>query len=1214
MVAHDRGSAPWLRGFFGSSAEEANGFYGEFTPSVNVKYPPNMLRPSQAMTIAEGNRLHVDDLLSKVYQFTQSFDTWEFKALPIRMSESMVDRITATITELTLLQQTVEGLTPQLIELKEEQHAVKKKHWQQGYEMKGEYFMTPGGQREARLKHAALKNNVVATMAVQIKKAIISYPFYWQQHQKTQGMVYPRFEDALRQEINMFGVVSNHAKGIYGAINHMKRWTRGDHRAPLDGFDMAIVASGQLEKAVYDVDKTWNTEAYRSGTNHAQKMITGGADAMKSHVRKMIPNIYEDIVRKATNKPLTDVDFFKQRHISSAHFVIQADKLGAPDGRGFREPAVQAMALPKNEWHTFTLSEALDNDIRFDSHGNLDEEKYQSYMRNLQKVLERYDFSDGSVPDPFLWRKRDLIVGGKDKLAKDPSNYAVCQCLGDREESIHSLRDDEAVAVSMAQNDGLTMEEQHLLDEFLMAVESVRDVPAGIANGLATKKAELATEAAKGFADGSTHLDSEWGGLKFSYIREVGLAGWDTSKPYGYGTVANMMSLLKSLQTEAGGDGKFAGWEYKHLIGKYTQLKNMFDKMWDYIKRVSPTNDMASVRYVPIASTPAFRDLQKNERVADNARRAAVLGSFLTGTRFPTFVATEEDASANGVSLQMARAVQAVFGIGDDQKAFYNVVAQTEPEEILRAAAVADQIDELFAKWLSNSRRDALTLKEFTQVEAASGKLDASSSKSLIMVVGYLLTMLGTVDSDGNYDERAFLQFSNALLAKFGDDYDRHHRVADQTVTQMYQMLPLHFAGRNWRNSDLSETFGPGKTFFAADAENAGRALDARTVGQISGDDAKFESGKFARSRFERTALGGYDASTAKSSRANRASFAYQKGDQFISASAGHQPGGPFVATDDADISDEGRPKIYSRRNMIQRFDNIKHAFRDARKRLYGFVYLTSRISKDQNMALIQNGIPSFLGAIGSNPFVQLIMDMLLLMKSGTDTGFLAHNYGNSNFGQDPGHKELKFNLTLWMAAVIINGANIAILPGAGYAGYRGGLNIDAIKNVEAFKRMGRRREELERGASMLWFSVPASYSRSKMLEQANPCPLSGQVDEKAIGYRVDQTHAAARKKKQPFPGHSFYDHYWKLSEFNANRPYQANSYDALRRTQNVPMLSMHRKVREYNDKSGQWDIAYSGSAHIDNAGTVDLQQTLSGEVTFGQKAAHAEEAVTVRV
>ena len=63
-------TGPWLRGLFGAAAEAADGHYGEMTPSVNVRYAPNQLRPSQAMTIDEGNRMHVDELLTSLLQFT----------------------------------------------------------------------------------------------------------------------------------------------------------------------------------------------------------------------------------------------------------------------------------------------------------------------------------------------------------------------------------------------------------------------------------------------------------------------------------------------------------------------------------------------------------------------------------------------------------------------------------------------------------------------------------------------------------------------------------------------------------------------------------------------------------------------------------------------------------------------------------------------------------------------------------------------------------------------------------------------------------------------------------------------------------------------------------------------------------------------------------------------------------------------------------------
>lgn len=1211
----------WLRGIFGAAAEQANGFYGEMTPNVNVRYAKDTLRPSQAMTIDESRRLEVDHLLKRMYLFTTTFNSWEFKVLPLKASDFMVDEWEAEITRLTLLQQTVEGLTPQLIEIEKERHAVRKKHWQQGFEIKGENFMTPQGKHEFSLKYGALQMNVIATMQQQIKKAIMSFPDYWAQHQKIQGPVFPNGKAVMAQEINMHGVL-NQEKGVYAAINHMKRRTRGDVREPVGGFDTMVLASGQLEKNVYDMDKSFETEAYRSGDANAKKMLLQGADGMISKLGGMVSSIYEDTPKPATNKPMTELDLFKQNFISTAHFVINADALGPKNPRGVREPMVQAMALPLNDWHTFRLTECCEHDPTFDDNGEIDDGKMRRLLANLGSYLQQYDFSDGSVPDPFLWRSRFNVHNGQlDRASNEPGNFNKVEYIGDFEESVRSPDEDLDAANKMAENDGLTESQRDLLMDFKQAMDSVRVPPPSMIDSFSDWKDDIAQVSEEAMTSGA-YMDNEWGGPTVEFINALGpqiATAWKETKPYGFGSVAGMLSLLKSIAGNTN-PSLFAAWEHRDLINKYPLLKTALDKVWAFLKRATPTNALATQRLIPVNSVTAFKDSASSPHIADNARRCAILSSLFTGHRYPLFVDMPPGAASDDPTLDNFNDFAGLgTSLDDYSPVFKFVLASSPPEQVTRAVAAGSGFKKAWKQWTTEDFE--VSVENILDKPETMGLTKENAWKALVMMMGYVLTLSEMAGTDGDLDMRGVAAYTPALAKRFAEDYDLHHRgVPDDQTTREKMMTPLHFGNQAWKNPQTVQQWVDAG-YYAADPEyptvvlgallSLKRDLQGNALLQVA-----------ARERFGRTRLGaklkktpptGYNTGTATRLRSATTGFAMEQGDHFIGASAGLQPGGPFVASRyDTDANgNQSDVHFVERRNMINRFAYVKQCISDPLKRMYAFAVLTSRPSLGQNRAFIDHGIPSMFGCIGFNIAIQQIMDALVLIKSGGETGFLAHNYANSNFGQDPGHKELKFNLTLWMGAVVTNGANINILPGAGYAGFTGGLDTDVIKDRAALVEMGKSRAKLRQGASMMFFVVPASYSRQVMLTQSNPCTLGGKIDPSKLKYRLEPRYQTHHNKQLPFPGWIRANNEYDFDQsINGRKPHLAYSYEALRRNQNIPLFSMHRAVREYNAMSGKFEPAYRGSAHIDNAGFGDLQQTLSGEVVIGKRHQAVQDAI----
>lgn len=203
-VAIERAAGPWLRGFTTASVEPSDGF-SSYGPKMNELYPPDMLVPTTALSLADGSKYDVDYLLKKVYHFVASIDSWEFTMLPVRFMKGMVTQWTEEITHFTLLQVTPEGVTPQLIEYQTAVHSLRKDHLQQGFEMKGEFFAHPAGRREFNTKREVVANNVVGSMQFAIKTAAIGSLDHWYNYQRKFGREFHNYHEAAQEMVGASG-------------------------------------------------------------------------------------------------------------------------------------------------------------------------------------------------------------------------------------------------------------------------------------------------------------------------------------------------------------------------------------------------------------------------------------------------------------------------------------------------------------------------------------------------------------------------------------------------------------------------------------------------------------------------------------------------------------------------------------------------------------------------------------------------------------------------------------------------------------------------------------------------------------------------------------------------------------------------------------------------------------------------------------------------
>lgn len=1214
-VAIEADAGPWLRGLVGIKGQAELRNEVDYAPQFNSYYEDNALRPTTALTLADGYKLKVDYLLKKAHFFVADIDDWTTAVLPIRFSESMVTKWEEEITRFTLFQITSEGISPQLIEFQSVSHAVKKDRWQQGFEMKEEWFATKEGLAEFDKKLMILANNALGSMQYAIKIAIASAPDHWQAFQRQFGREMGDYYGSFQADtVEPAGALSINDKGIHRLRVLGEQYTEGsDIQVPV--YDTLIIPAGRLANIALNAAADYELNASEVGVAAQSQMLKNPKAAMA----RRLPDgmvVYEDRVTTATNKKADEMYPFRVDLTSSSMSILENTKLGEVDPRGIREPTIELLTIPGNDWTKFSIKEAINNDVRFDHvTGQLHEGYHRRFKGNMQKLIDNngYDFSDGTPPDFFMWRVGADMVNGVNRN----NHYEMVRYYGDFEDhkNVVTLDHDLAVAHKMmkyALEKGLvTQEDIDTIDHVVQASMNLTNLNEEM--GLTNDDLRAYV---RSFAN-RVGVDTEWGGnLRTDDFNPT------PDSPYGF----SLPLLLSYLKTSTGNQRRidFPEWGEGQTLD-YPKIRAAIYRVWNFFKQACPDNSLMTPRFCPpeIASR-----LGTSAAAEETKAKIAFLSHFITGMQYPTFVLGNAAAGGGG---QRAASLS-IFTRGTGIMRAENALPLTD--DVALASQNVALFRKVFDEWVASSKAKEIDMtwtgivEEITWqnfVTTVVGGTDYANTEEkkrniLAQVVSYLLPLLdGLEGKEGAVDFRLFdrIQPFDANLINAFASTDVDSRVGEQNVANNAQVPSLiSFTGDTWRSGLISR----GANLSPADPKNPSKPLIQVRANPGAAVDVADERRRslFARARMDtpagygtgegpRTlsvnqlaeAEAGGSATTREALGYDNPTVATEPSPQFI-GSAGYALNGPFTIVTQSD-DNASTPIIAERRNMLKRFTNVKHAFSNNWfARACGFGYLASTISKDSLFALIDNNIPIPMNYILANPFINIRTDNVIMAKRGEELGFTATNYNQSRFARDALHLEATFNMVGWFVAVVTNPLAMMMFYTAAFSGYNYGLNAEFFNTPEKFRECIQDRRRLFNAPSMFAFSVPPTFTRDHVKRYANPCNLFGKPNFDVLRFKVAEPWKQQALLKPSFPSQLFYETVFGLSDFNKSRPFLYRTALDRKRNTHVPGDMALRKTRIYNATTGQWEeTSDRGTGVIDKAGAHKLQQVLSGHMMF---------------
>ena len=1124
----------------------------------DITMPPEMHRPFTALTLDEGMRVEVEQILSLVLTYIEDPNSWHTRALPARVVQSLQVEWEALTTHFNMLDHTPEGVKPRLVQIEVEKHARRLKHYQQGLDMRGEFFKTQKGMAEFQIKLESIRQNSKGTANVIIANALAEAHAYWQEHERRYGRVYGGIDDRIDEEIRTWCILGLDEKGIHKIRSEISDSVGGHPRSP--NFNMGVVPRGFFTFLAFA--HQYETEAYRRGDASTQRTLQGGGDAMRGVLD--VP-LYQDNPKAPQNMQVEKIDFFRRIWMGGHYAELQYNDWGEPNVAGIREPEIKVVSFPEDDWVKISASWCLDNCTRFDHTGRLSDE-HQRLLDDLEAQARAFGGLNTEHPDPFLWKIHGQRIRnlGMNQTLKG-ADFALVEYPGDVDEEHRPFKWDAEFAIHCAMRLGLSEEEADAITTLLNAIESVYEIsPSAISDTDATRiSGHLDTLARAG-------IDEEWGGPDCS-----GLGGTFPSKPFFFGSIPAMMSLMKSRQ-----HAKYEQWGYKNM--DYDRTAMALRHLWHALKNGFPKHTLANSVYTP-----------HHYRVKDDeVNQMNAMFTMLDHVKYPIFW------------TRLARNVQRP---GEGTGRFTLFVKGMFP-----AGLFPDETPVALRSLLGDEPSGLETLEKGFKVlrpDEAGGQV-APDAEAGDFLGRYLNDGRGTVDKKRNFlaglmDLAALYQghdssdFRSGQIPKLTDELIEALENTDAPVGRRTGAL----SGEILRHTQLRLTV-TGKFFKGTlpTALEELRPADPKNPATFLGGDpppteharAGLEDTIFAHAGLTKnlTVLEGGDPD------AEHVTAELQP--QYI-GNAGQVLGGAFQLV----THDPGEPEkiaIKDRRFMIARFDALKHCNLRPLERLCGFLMLTARFHRDTLKAWIRIGAPIPMNFAIINPFFRVYTDAFMLCEGGEALGYFGYNFQDTVFQHDGGYKQWLLNYTMWAGAFVKDPTKLYWKPDAKHAGYISGNARKVFREPRQYDAAGDRAFDYSSRPDTWVVDLPISCDRTRMLSESKTIHLFGKPDQHYYDFRYIDKPSALRMNKPSFPSWFFYNMLFNFGKINDRQRYNGESFARMRANRFHPGACRMRAVQVYHKESNTWVMGYKGSSWLDRLGHPPILPTLNGKLTYGER------------
>ena len=1136
-----------------------------FVSPRNIQNKPYQAVPRVADTLFFSHQDKISTILEQIFIKVEETDGWEFAFSPRTATTDMVEVVTIRTMDDYVLENTAELTAPRVIDLREEQYSISLEHFQLGLKVYGENFRTPEGTRELADKMKGFANATVITQKLLVKAAIINAPNYWmQQYSMTQR--YNNILERTEQERQMFGALTKDPKGLYKIWSLLPEFTKYAPRKPT--WNMCVVPPKLALQHQWRHDGT--TEAWRVGSEVAQRNKTSATDAMLSSdipIPVYIDKEFDPV--NADNR--LPIDAFRRRTQLGAYAILEYCDHGPKDPTsGQPTPTVRCVTMPENNYTEFSMRDCINNCARFGSDGSITEftSKVIEEENEISQVWDDEETGyNRALYDPWVYQP--VAVGGDTYVPR----LKVCELFGEQDTRHRPEEFDVQQGKKFAEKLNLSEEERTQLNLLFDAAQDLYEVPVSDGSGGDASTEDIVSTI---YTSCSNAFDEEWG------------APWLTSytdKPYGFGDIFAVMSLLKHASgtnlTELSNS-----WSYASTL-KYDVLRKTLYKIWKQVKSMFPHLIAKNAN-----SVIGFRKAGKK----DNNEMISVFRGLFERVKHPVWRAY---SSAAEKSVQN---VDDVFG--DDTIDFLQALMNgahanlggRELVNYLTDAEFQEKMNDTY-NWLVEDIKSVVRTSE-------ARKADKMELTAAAITMQYLIKKaLNGIRVDETEWEHVYSSayvFAQKRGEKGGLNNSGHSARAD-TGDGEYRQTGLTV----WRDAYSNDGYlTGGQDFVATNARIGDVPLAVERNAQVYAQahltrqtDEVFKDRQPKYGVFGQGGIQNFGLDPA----------------QFIDARRANEVEGAFLTVDLVNVGnekDDDGDRVYNRVWLVERQYMSRRAIYigknladDPVARLGAFCFIMSRVHRESCIALLDHGLYVPMNFILAWPLIQIDTLAMMFAEGGSQTCKLNYAFTDVTNPEDGVHKIHEWNMTTLLGAGVINPMNVLLIPDAAMAGYVSGLSSKFIsKTFQGTPRGFRPNDAHNDGCFAM--DVPVTFNRKTAVhENHNPLPLFGKHDpERYVGiysrrgdiFNPDMPHFAS------WPA---YNAHYKFTAINENARYDGRSYRMLKESRYIPGTMFLRRTQTYNPLSGEYHFVggTKGTGHLDDIDPekVNFKAMLDGAIEF---------------
>lgn len=1204
-----------------------------YTAASNMEASPYMGWPRTHDTLAFAHRADMELLGQMMQVHEESFDGWWFKFAARNRTNMMRQWVKILITDPAVMEPASELTVPGLLQFKEEQYAISMQRYHQGFDILSEHFMEESGRQELALKvHMFMQNAILTQKLLVMAAAIDAEEIMFKQYRR--NIKFRDIEHFTRHERTLMGCIQKDPAALQKILSFLDLALSRNPRKPR--INMAVLSKKAFHQLRFAHPR--NMEVYRAGQEMVNRVMGSGTSQEFAQGLLPYPLYADEKVDPINSQGNLPLEALRRQATIGSYAILQHDDEGPVKGGGYgnkmaySEPTIECVTQPHNDFTQFTMTEMLDNDVRFD-----DDEDGTITRRTQQLIDNEGNYSDPDnnrrapygrkhhVKDMFVYQPNILPGHGHKNADAEPR---VCQRVGEMD-LVYLPGDFMAKQARRAfANCGLTENELHQISLYL---EAANDLFTGTAPTEAQLKAMM-WQFANGKArsgDRDTYVaradvqpEPVWGGplvhtqSELALGTQVNLVEAVTSgtvtpavpleKPYGCADIQSLLSITSQAKDFA---RSFPEWRYSRMLD-YSTCKSGMDKITRYQARSFYKCGLNDATVLP-----------RNRMVNDMSRNAV-----LASLRGPF------ERAKHGLWLQYSDGDDRTFrnsipnwtGSANQyaERAYRNAqaVAPNFSNWAQRSTAIDSHVAGFYKAYPSYNIQAAQTfvvkiVQDLFDTSGSATEVDANEAAAVAIVIEHVFNLL----LEDRYEVVASLFEVDAVTSKYAKlqpiftaakravvnlrlKADAFDNPVDPSATAVEPGMrrPLSTVGK-FRVTRLvisKDQVGADGKIGAFFGTNAAEGADAPIPERTGAGDA------LARARMT-PRMSVYDGDDYKAAHPE-ITGTFRDGNQQMDARRTRAVGGAFQVINDYIYDDNNNVAQKSSylaecQHMATRVSLIQSAFPDDNSaenaicRYFAYSMAFLPINRRAFKTLVANNL-YVPGNYSINWYaIRLNTQALLLAEGGPQTCRLNYNWVQTTVPNDAAHRMVLYNMSAWMGAKVIDPSKVIIIPDVGFDGYLGGMGKTFVRSKADMQ--GKNRKDI------IAMMVPITMTRDMAhTEEHNPIPLFGMHDRDFYNGTFDNKDWTFRREPR-FSTWTFYNHFFQFHDNmnpTADKPLFAN-FRELRDNRYNPGTLWLRRTRSYNSATGHFDYqrGTKGTGHLDaiDPERQNMRATLDGEI-----------------